>query len=278
MSPVLTLVAVALLGILAGGVINVLADDLPRQRRLRLPHYPDDTPRPPAAWLGITAFLLGKRRSPDGATLGWRHPITEIGTALLMVVAVWVTQGDARVTGLQLAFWLAYAALYVLITVIDVEKRLILFVVIVPAILLALLDALVTTAYSDGPHPSLQDALAGGGLGFLVFFILYLGGYGFTYVMSQLRRQPIEEVAFGYGDVMLITFSGLVLGWRPLIFAMFITVFIGALGALVYLVWRSLAHGRYQLFTPLPYGPYIVIGSLIMLLFGQQVSLLLRGY
>jgi leader peptidase (prepilin peptidase)/N-methyltransferase len=81
-------------------------------------------------------------------------------------------------------------------------------------------------------------------------------------------------VAFGYGDVMLAALCGLIVGWQALIFAMFITVFLGALGALVYLVGRGLT-GRYDMFTPLPYGPYIVIGTWIMLLFSDQVRTLL---
>jgi prepilin signal peptidase PulO-like enzyme (type II secretory pathway) len=81
-------------------------------------------------------------------------------------------------------------------------------------------------------------------------------------------------VAFGYGDVMLSTLCGLIIGWQPLIFAMFITIFLGAFGALVYLVVRRLS-GRYNLFTPLPYGPYIVVGTLIMLLFSDEVRAVL---
>jgi prepilin signal peptidase PulO-like enzyme (type II secretory pathway) len=34
---------------------------------------------------------------------------------------------------------------------------------------------------------------------------------------------------------------------------------------------------RYKWFTPLPYGPYIVIGTLIMLLFRDEVARLLGG-
>ena len=82
-----TIIAV-ILGLIAGGIINVLADDLPLRRSLRFPvylsdekkraiHIPDenideilskpDEARPPLAWLGITAFLFGlgtRRRYP----------------------------------------------------------------------------------------------------------------------------------------------------------------------------------------------------------------------
>jgi prepilin signal peptidase PulO-like enzyme (type II secretory pathway) len=224
------------------------------------------------AWLGITAFLFGKRASPNGTRLSWRHPLTEIATASAMILTLIVTADAPNRDTLQLAFWLTYIAIFVLITVIDLEHKLILFVVIIPSCVLAMVDALLTTPTGDGPNPNLQDALLGGALGFGVFFLLYIGGYLFTYIMSQLRNQEIDEVAFGYGDVMLITLSGLVLGWRPLIFAMFIAVFLGAFGAILYMIVIRLMRRETTMFTALPYGPYIVIGTVIMLLFSSEVG------
>src|SRR5690606_27256222 len=101
-------------------------------------------------------------------------------------------------------------------------------------------------------------------------------GFVFTYVMGKLQGREIDEIAFGYGDVMLITLSGLILGWQPLIVAMFITVFLGAFGAIAYLLIRTLLGSRYQLFTPLPYGQYIIVGTIIMLLFAPEVTNYLR--
>ena len=266
------IILVGILGVVVGAIINVLADELPQRRPLRPPRYPDGAPRPVIALTGITAFLSGKRTSPNGFSLSWRHPLTELGTAILMIITLVVVQDDPQMTPLQFAFWLAYMAIFVLITVIDLEHRLILFVVIIPSYILALVDA-VTAGYA----PDLGGALLGAGLGFGVFFLLYIGGFVFTYVIGQLRGEKISEVAFGYGDVMLITLAGLILGWQSLIVTMFITVFLGAFGAILYLIIRNLAGNRYNLFTPLPYGQYIIVGAVIMLLFAPEVSSFLRG-
>ncbi len=75
---------------------------------------------------------------------------------------------------------------------------------------------------------------------------------------------------------MLATLSGLMLGWRGFIFAALITVFAGAVGAVLYMAGRAVI-GRYRRFTPLPYGPYIVLGTLVMLLFREEVQDLLRS-
>lgn len=268
------IIIVALIGILAGGLVNTLADDLPPDRdgvrhNLRRPRYPDGTLRPPIAWLGLTAFIFGKRSSPDGARLSWRYPLTELLTSGLMVLCVFVALGIPEFSPLKLVFWLIFMAIYVLITVIDMEHRLILFKVINPTVIIALVYAVVT---QDGTPPSITDHLIGGIAGFGVFFILYNGGFLFTYVMGKLRGREIREVAFGYGDVMLAGVSGLILGWQALIFAMFITVFLGAFGAVLYLVSRRFLGKKYSAFTAIPYGPYIVIGFLLLLLFPAQIG------
>lgn len=264
----LMLVLIAgVIGLVVGSLINMLADDLPLRQKVSLPHYPDGTPRPVSAWLGITAFLTGQRTSPTGSRLSWRHPITELATVLLWWLTILVTTSDPDVSNLQLVFYLAHMAVFVLITVIDIEHRLILFVVIIPASALALLDAILTPVQDK---PDLGEALIGGALGFGVFFVLYLGGVLFSYIMAKLQGYELPEVAFGYGDVMLSMLCGLILGWQPMIVAMFITVFFGAIGAIIYLTIRSLS-GRYDMFTPLPYGPYIVLGTVILILFADGV-------
>ncbi len=271
---VLAYVIVALIGLLAGAVVNALADDLPHHRRPRMPHYPDDTPRTSLALSGLLAFLAGRRRSSGGARLSWRHPLTELATAALFVVTLAVVADDRSMPLAQFIIYLLYMASFVLVTVIDLEHRLILFVVIIPSALLALFDAAFI-----GYGIDLSTALLGGALGFGLFFLLYLGGFAFTAVLSQVRGEKIDEVAFGYGDVMLITLSGLILGWQVLIIAMFITVFLGAAGAILYLIVRRLAGRHYTLFTPLPYGQYIVIATLLLLLFTPEIrGLLLAAY
>jgi leader peptidase (prepilin peptidase) / N-methyltransferase len=224
-----------------------------------------------SAWLGITAFLLGKRSSPAGAKLSWRYPLTEIATAALMILTLAVKNGEGSANSIQIVFWLAYMAIFVLITVIDLEHKLILFAVIIPASILAIIDSIITPPLNN--EPDLQRALIGGAIGFGVFFLLYLGGYVYLYIVNTVQRRNINEVAFGYGDVLMATLSGLILGPERLFFAMFITVFLGALGALLWLVARRLSGTGYSMFTALPYGPYIVAGTITLLLFSTQVRM-----
>ncbi|HYO88717.1 MAG TPA: prepilin peptidase [Candidatus Limnocylindrales bacterium] len=260
------LIMLFLIGLLVGAAINALADDLPLRQKARLPHYADGAPKPLSAWLGLAAFALGKRVSASGAKLSWRYPAVELGTAALFVLTAITTAERPEIDALQLVFFLIYMALFMLITVIDLEHRLILFVVIIPSYGIALLDALITSF-----RPDIGQALLGALFGFGIFFLAYLGGYAYVAIMGRLRGEKITEVAFGYGDVMLIALSGLILGIGPLLLTMFITVFLGAGGAILYLAVRRLRGKHTSLLTPLPYGQYIVIATVIMLLFSNQM-------
>lgn len=267
------IVVLILVGFVAGVIVNALADDLPHYRRPRLPHYEDGSPKPLIIWSGLIAFLVGKRSTPNGSLLSWRYPATEVATIIGMIVVYLAKSGDSKYSDLQLVFWLYYMAVFVLITVIDIEHKLILFSVIIPSCLIAIVDALTTSA-----PPDIGTSLAGGAVGFGTFFVLYMGGIAYVYIANHYQGRRISEVAFGYGDVMMALLSGLIIGVGGMLFAMFITVFLGAAGALVYLVGRRLSGSGYSMITALPYGPYIVAGTAIMMLWGPQVRFLLVGY
>lgn len=252
-------------GLLLGGIVNWLADALPGELALTRPIYPDGAPRPRAAWLGLGAWGA-KRVSPDGARLSWRHPLVELWLMLIFAYVALTYPVTWRSV-----FWMGNIAILTLITVIDLEERLILFVVIIPAWIFALIGSALTG------QVAFQDYLIGGAAGFIFFFVMYLGGILFNVIASRSRGEALDEVAFGYGDVMLATLAGFLLGWQALIFAVFITVFAGAAGAIGFLAVRLIVRGKYEMFTALPYGQYIVFGTLVMMLWRGPIRSLMQG-
>jgi prepilin signal peptidase PulO-like enzyme (type II secretory pathway) len=277
-------ILVSLLGIFVGGLVNWLADKIPYEPFQKPLHYRDGSARPISAWLGITAFVLGQRypkEKQDTTPLSWRYPIVEIATAILMGLTLNFLQQQGATNPIQILIYIIYMPLLVLIFVVDLEHKLIMFIVMIPAILLALLDGFLSSeaGLSGMLSPIFRDSLQGAGLGFVVFYLLYLGGFGFNAIMGAIRGQRINTVAFGFGDVMLITFCGAILGTIHIILTIFISVFLGAFGAIAYLVIRAVVmRGGYKFFTALPYGPYIIIATVIMMLYGQQMQLMLLGY
>ena len=264
---IIAVIVAAFVGIVSGVIVNWLADNLPHHFRLNAPRYPDDSPRPVIAWSGLGAWLTGRRASPNGAKLSVRYPLVELVLALLFayIAAAFPLSGRSVV-------WMINIAILMLVTVIDLEHRLILFVVIIPACVFALVGNFLT-----GELAQKQDYLIGGVIGFGLFLLMYLGGILFSVIVANARGEELDEVAFGYGDVMLATLAGLILGWQAFIFAMFITVFAGAAGAILFLGIRLIVRGKYEMFTALPYGQYIVLGTLIMMIWREPVRTFLQG-
>jgi leader peptidase (prepilin peptidase)/N-methyltransferase len=258
------IVLYALLGLLVGLLINLAADQLPRWRRIK--RWPFcaycEQPRPWWAWSGTLAYLRLKPQCEHcGALIPWRHPLVELGTAALFAF-LWQQYGAGQQT-ILLLLYTVYSVIMVLILVIDLEHRLILNVVIYPAWLLALLGSLL--------HPTpyfYRLALLGGAIGFGLLFLVYLLGELFVRVMSKMRGKPINAVAFGFGDVRLGGFIGLMLGFPQVLTAIFLAILLGGLVGLVYWFIRAIILRSYSLFTPIPYGPFLIVGAGAVLFFG----------
>lgn len=291
MLDVLTFIVGFLIGFLAAVLINAFADALPRLRRPALPYYSNGELRPWPEWSGLVAFFRGGRdkydesppepvmvEQPDGTTveiykvpphrITIRHPLVEIFTPLFFGFVAVNWSGDPRIP-----VWFLYLTILILISVIDIEH----YIIITPVIVVSSVLAVAIAFLFPENGVETEEYLIGGGVGLAIFLIMYWGGMLFSSLVNAARGQKLEEVAFGFGDVMLATLCGLMIGWAALIFALLITVFIGALGALLYLIGRQFTSDKYALFTPLPYGPYIVIGTIIMMLWREDVRRLLGG-
>jgi leader peptidase (prepilin peptidase)/N-methyltransferase len=253
----------ALLGFFVGTFLNFCADQLPRWRRLRrAPFCPYcEQPRPWWAWIGTLAYLRFKPACQHcGAPISWRHPLTELATAALYAF-LWYWYG-LQGEWAYLLLYTVYSTIFVLVIVIDLEHKLILNVIMYPAWALALLGSFI--------HPDrsfYRFAVLGWILGFGVLFLVYKGGELFVKIMSRARGKDINTPAFGFGDVRLGGFIGLVLGFPDVLTALFLGVLLGGVAGLLYWFVQAVIRRRYSLFTPIPYGPYLAIGAMIVMFF-----------
>lgn len=293
MLDILSFVAAVIIGFLAGVLVNAFADSLPQFRRPRLPFYSDGSERPVLEWSGLVAYFSGGREKYDSSEpeaveveqadgsvvtmykippprITLRHPIVELFMASFFgfIILNWPDHERTII-------WFIYLTILMLITVIDLEH----YIVLTPVIVVSSLFAIAVAIFlpEEGADRATADYLIGGAVGLGIFLAMYWGGAVFAGLVSAARGQKLDEVAFGFGDVMLATLCGLMIGWQALIFALLITVFVGALGAVLYMIGRQFTSAKYDLFTPLPYGPYIVIGTVIMMLWREDVRRLLGG-
>lgn len=248
-------------GIALGILVNYLADTLPRFR------VQDDESEEVLDTPGEA--LEAEPVVAETAPLAW-SPARLLSPRALAVIAVLIVasvgleqRGDTLV---QTAFLYVYIALFTLIAVIDIEHKLVLTVVMIPAFIIAFIELLVTRRLT------FASALAGYAFGQIVVMAIYLAGALYIWLINARRTEPIRDVAFGFGDVTLATFCGLVLGlpWAlPMILLM---VLIGGAMALVFLVVRLLIVRKYQAHMAIPYGPAIVIAAAAILLWGEQLA------
>lgn len=280
-----------LLGVLIGQVLVWLADRMPKE----IPILSTDVcPICGAAlagqsWANRLTTSLGWTGCPvDGRRLRWRSlvviAVTAAGFGLL-----WSRYADWRELIPFTIFW----TVFVLVGVIDLEHRLIINdVIMLPAMILALAASLfrpasevwqmVLEAFDSSllnAVPGLWSALLGGIVGFGFMYVVYLLSKPFVRIMGRRRGKSIDEVPFGSGDVTLAIFIGLVTGFPDVIFALVIGILAGVVGAIVYLFWEAIVRRRYVPFTAIPYGPFLIVGGLIMMLYGEQIVLgYLRPY
>jgi leader peptidase (prepilin peptidase)/N-methyltransferase len=238
-----------LFGWLVGVAINHAADLLPKRGTLRRqPHCLScGAPRPWMSWSGVLAVLSGQRQcSQCGQSYKSlpRSILVELATPALFIFLL-RTYGFSG----HLILVSIYTAILILVTVTDLEHRLIFNVVILPSILLALVAAFFT------PGLYWPSSLVGGAAAFIITYLIallgvFLFGYG----------------AFGAGDVTLSIFLGLILGFPYILFSLVFGIFLAGFVSFLLLITRRVNRKVY-----IPYGPFLTITGWIMLIWGEQI-------
>jgi leader peptidase (prepilin peptidase)/N-methyltransferase len=240
-------IALLLVGIVGGSLVNYLADVLPQSRRITRPLCWNCS-----AVLPWSTYLLLRR---CGTCASPRTLRTYLVQLLLPAAALYLWLVPPH--QLEVPAALLLATFLVLIAVIDIEHRLILHVTSVVGALLGL---------AIGIHlHELVATLIGGAAGYGLMLLIYLLGEAFMRVMAKRRGEPIEEVALGYGDVNLAGTTGLLLGWPGIAFGLVLTILAGGLVSLIVVV-AMLIRRRYRAFSAIPYGPFLIL-SIVVLLF-----------
>lgn len=259
MDPLALLAGLA--GLFLSNVVNWLADSLPADRRVEIPRCAGCTaPRRWKEWSGLLGLAVGKTTCRYcGRPRGWRPVWVEI-VGFIGGIGIYFWSSNA------LAFFSALVVSFILllIVVIDLEHRLILHVVTLPAMLVALgLSAL-------NPEIGLKRAVVGGVTGFLFFFLLYLLGGLFAWWAARRRGLAEGEVAFGFGDVTLAALIGFMVGFPGVIEALLRGILLAWLFSVFYLFFLALRK-RYSAFSAIPYGPFLVLGCLYVYFAGSSM-------
>lgn len=235
----------AFAGLLVGGILNVLADDLPARASPAPPHCPHCQRRfDPGRWLALLRLVRGGQCPHCGEPVSRRHILVEVVTALIFAVLPTLISNPV-----DLLFGAAYVAILILVIVIDLEHRLILHKVTFPSTLLALAGSLFVS------NNSLPLALIGAALGFVIFYCLY-----------WLGKQLFGPGALGFGDVTLSTTLGAMVGFPYIVFALVIGIMLGGL-----ISFGLIISGRLSMRSYVAYGPFLALAGIITVLWGERI-------
>jgi leader peptidase (prepilin peptidase)/N-methyltransferase len=274
--PWLALLCAAVLGLIVGSFLNVVAYRLPlmlerdwqRQSReilgldaptepafnLALPrsHCPAcGCPLRAQDNLPLLSYLLLRGRCRQcQATIPLRYPLLEAFTALLSIVVV----AHFGVSWLSL-FALLFTWTLLALAAIDIEQQLLPDDLTQPLLWLGLL--LNTQSLFVSP----VSAVAGAAVGYLVLWSVY-----------WMFRLLTGREGLGQGDFKLLAALGAWLGWQALPLVVLLSSLVGALTGIALIALR----GRDRR-EPLPFGPYLAAAGFIALLWGQKLSTLLFG-
>ena len=264
-------VACAVLGLLVGSVLNVVVARVPagesvvspasRCPRCGAPIAPRDNV-PVLGWL-----LLRSRARCCGTRISVRYPLVEAGSAAAFGwtghwVAGHAASPDWPLHGHDLAHPAAVTALVAMLylvaagialALIDIDTFRLPFWIVVPSWYVAGVLLVGAALLAGNPAAAVRAVL--GGLALWVFFRL---------------MHALYEKGMGYGDVRLAGLLGgylAWLGWDVLVVGAFAGFFVGAVGGVAAILLKGAG-----LKSAIPYGPYMILGAWLGLVFGHSVA------
>lgn len=201
----------------------------------------------------ISYLFLGGRCRYCRTKISWTYPVIELLTGVLFVW--WFLTGSlffkltaAPFVYLQPLFWLTVGTLLLVLFFADFLYGILPDILVVLLGVLALSYRVLLSFTGIMQWPDFWLSIASG-----------IGASLFFYTLHAFTRGR----GMGMGDVKLGLAFGVLLGWPRTLVAVFASFIIGALAG-VFL----LASGRRQFGQTIPFGPFLVLGTVVSLLWG----------
>lgn len=243
-----------LCGLFFGSFLNVVADRLWNGESIVRGRSHCEHCKKPLAWyelLPVISFGLQKGKCRTcGTKLSWWYPFSELLTGIAFA-AVGLT--TSLLIPLQLLFLLCLTACLLVIFFADWKYGIIPFPVVAVGLVLSFVFLLLTD-----PSALLWHVVAGIGSGgfFLLIFLLTKGR------------------GMGFGDVIYAFFMGFLLGFPAVFVGLYLAFLTGAVVSLILvLLHKKKLHG-----DTIPFGPFLVLGTYLVLLWEKPLMQLISVY
>lgn len=274
---------VFIFGVSIGSFLNVLIDRLSNDQKITGRSHCDFCHHQLAGWdliPIISFFLLGGRCRYCRHKISFQYPLVEFltGISFIFVFLLIVGFQQENLTGFfETKDWLSNLWLILLII-----------------ISWGIVSSLIVIFFSDLKYQLISDYILWSFFGFSFFYKIISIFLNKTVVVNEVLKQvqigflnglvvclPIfliyffsHERAMGLGDAYLSAIIGFLLGWQKGFLALYFAFVLGGLvGFLLILL------GRKKLKSKIAFGPFLVLGALIMFFFGSEIfSWLIRFY
>jgi hypothetical protein len=248
-------------GWFVGIIINYLSDVLPQTRRLTQPTCLQcNSTLTWQAYLFFQPCSNGHKRSIR----------TWLIQAMILFISIYVWFQAPKI-----GYWLGMVLLIYLgvVFMIDMEHRLILH----PTSIAGSILTFGLGTYSRG----LIDTLLGGLAGLLILLAFYYFGVLFARLrarrMHAADQETDDEEALGFGDVILATILGFLVGWPLIWFCILMSALLGGLVSFLLILYLVIS-GKYSknaLMMFIPYGPYFIISAFLIIYVPSVIQMLL---
>ncbi|MDP8248626.1 MAG: prepilin peptidase [Candidatus Tritonobacter lacicola] len=252
-------------GSMIGSFLNVCIYRLPRDESIVKParsycpkchatiRWYDNVP--------VLSYLVLKGRC---RRCGWRIPARYVVVELLaasltaFTVVRFAEEGGWALT----VVYVALVNTLIAVTFIDLEHLIIPNEISIPGMFLGIaVSALLPSLQAGGIF------CLGGRAGSLASSVLgAVAGGGIIYFVGVAGKLVLKKEAMGGGDVKLMAMVGAFIGWRLVLLSIFLGSLFGSIIGVMFLAMR-----KADMQTRIPFGPYLALGSLVSLFYGNAL-------
>ena len=270
---------IAVLGALIGSFLNVCIYRIPLDQSVVKPRSRCMSCGKLIPWYHnlpiLSYFILRGKCAYCKATFGFRYAFTEMLTAFLFL-SIWCMAppgGGEPSFGLralgefaEAPVWMLFLSGLIIATFIDFDHFIIPDSVSIGGMVAGVaLSALVPSMHGGTVWwQGLYSATLGLAAGFIPLQTVRLAG---TWFYRRSGRIGKDDYAMGFGDIKLVGAIGAFLGWQGAFFSIMSASLIGTLVALPFVIC-----GKKALLDRIPFGPYLSLGAVIWLFWGNMIT------
>lgn len=248
------LIVIFIFGLFLGSFLGVVADRIQRNETIIKGRSHCENCKKELGLLDLLPvlsflFLKGKCRYCK-AKLSLLYPIIEISTGILFALTYIFLIHNSEFIIQNLIYYLFIISSFIVIFFTDLKYGIIPDKIVVPAVVITFGWLMVNGSWFMVNH--LFSAI-----GAFLFFVVI------SYVFYILTKKQ----GMGGGDIKLSFLLGLILGFPGILVSLYLAFLTGAIIAIILILWKKKAFLK----DSLPFGPFLITGSLISLFWGNYI-------